>query len=85
VPSTLAQVLPQFASADTRLGEFHAQTFGAKFGAKLGDNSELNLRMEYYDQQGNGSPASAIGQLRQQNLFPGLKAATVLLGYTYAF
>jgi len=34
------------------------------------ETSELNLRVEYYDEHGNGSPAGAIGQLQQQNLFP---------------
>lgn len=44
----------------------------------------VNLRVECYDPHGNGSPAGAIGQLRQQNLFPDLQAYTVLLGYTYS-
>jgi len=77
--------LPQYASADTRLAKFHAQTYGVKFGMPFSENTELNLRVEYYDQQGNGSPAGAIGQLQQQNLFPDLKAYTLLLGYTFAF
>lgn len=76
---------PEFASSDTRLANFHAQTYGMKFGMPLNEGSEVNLRVEYYDQHGNGSPAGAIGQLRQQNLFPDLKAYTVLLGYTYSF
>jgi hypothetical protein len=77
--------IPQFASADTRLGQFHAQTDGLKFGMRLDEDTEFNVRVEYYDQRGNGSPSYAIGQLRQQNLFPDLKAFTVLLGYSYAF
>ena len=79
------EAVPQYASADTRLAKFHAQTYGMKFGVALNEISELNLRLEYYDQHGNGSPAGAIGQLQQQNLFPDLKAYTVLLGYTFAF
>jgi len=77
--------IPQYASADTRLAKFNAQTYGAKVGIALTETSELNLRTEYYDQHGNGSPAGAIGQLRQQNLFPDLKAYTVLFGYTISF
>lgn len=77
--------IPQYASADTRLAKFHAQTYGVKFGIPFNETSELNLRIEYYDQHGNGSPAGAIGQLQQQNLFPDLKAYTLLLGYTFAF
>jgi len=79
------EAMPQYASADTRLAAFHAQTYGAKFGVRLDDNAELNVRVEYYDQHGNGSPANAIGQLRQQDLFPDLKAYTVLLGFTIGF
>ena len=45
----------------------------------------LYLRVEYHDQHGNGSPAGAIEQLQQQNLFPDLKAYTLLLGYAFAF
>jgi hypothetical protein len=77
--------VPAYASADTRLAKFHAQTYGMKFGVPFDATSELYARIEYYDQHGNGSPAGAIGQLQQQNLFPDLKAYTLLLGYTYAF
>jgi hypothetical protein len=79
------ETIPQYASADTRLAKFHAQTYGVKFGIPFDDTSELNVRIEYYDQHGNGSPGGAIGQLQQQNLFPDLKAYTLLLGYTFAF
>ncbi len=77
--------IPEYTSADTRLAKFHAQTYGVKFGIPFNETSELNLRVEYYDQHGNGSPAGAIGQLQQQNLFPDLKAYTLLVGYTFAF
>jgi hypothetical protein len=79
------QPLPEYASADTRLAKSQAETYGAKIGLRLDEGSELNLRIEYYDQHGNGSPTDAIGQLRQQNLFPDLKAYTLLLGYSVAF
>jgi Protein of unknown function (DUF3570) len=77
--------LPEYASADTRLAAFQAHTFGLKFGLPLNEGSEFNIRLEYYGQHGNGSPSYAIGQLRQQNLFPNLTAVTVLFGYSYAF
>jgi hypothetical protein len=76
---------PQYASADTRLADFRALTYGMKFGVKLDEGSELNFRAEYYDQHGNGHPADAIGQLRQQDLFPDLKAFTLIVGYSFAF
>jgi hypothetical protein len=79
------QAMPEYASADTRLAKFNALTYGLKVGLPMEQGSEFNIRVEYYDQRGNGSPAFAIGQLRQQNLFPALTAVTVLLGYSYAF
>jgi hypothetical protein len=79
------EAIPEYASADTRLAKFHAQTYGLKFGMPVDETSEVNVRIEYYDQHGNGSPAGAIGQLQQQNLFPDLKAYTLLFGFTYAF
>ncbi len=79
------EAIPEYASADTRLAKFHAQTYGLKLGMPVDETSEVNVRIEYYDQHGNGSPAGAIGQLQQQNLFPDLKAYTLLLGFTYAF
>jgi hypothetical protein len=79
------EAMPEFASADTRLAKFHALTYGLKLGIPIDESSELSLRAEYYDQHGNGSPAGAIGQLQQQNLFPDLKAYTLLLGYSFGF
>ena len=79
------QATPAYASADTRLAAFRAITYGMKFGVRLDEGSELSLRAEYYDQHGNGHPGDAIGQLRQQDLFPDLKAFTLLLGYSFAF
>jgi hypothetical protein len=79
------EALPQFASSDTRLGEFHAWTYGLTFGVPLDNGSEFNVRFEQYSQNGNQHPADAIGQLQQQDLFPTLKGMTVLLGYKIAF
>jgi Protein of unknown function (DUF3570) len=77
--------LPQYATADTRLARFQAYTYGMKFGMHLNEGSEFNVRVGYYQQRGNGSPSYAIGQLRQQNLFPNLDAVVVTFGYSYAF
>jgi hypothetical protein len=82
------QPLPQYASADARLAQFQATTYGLKLGVPWdedGEGGELSVRIEYYHQQGNGSPSHAIGQLRQQNLYPALNVFTVLFGYNYRF
>ena len=77
--------LPTYATSDTRLGALTATTFAAKFGFILSKRTELYVRAEYYSQTGNGHPADAIGQLKQQNLFAGSKAMVAFLGYKWDF
>jgi hypothetical protein len=79
------QPLPAYASSDTRLENFTSLTYGMKVGFKLTGRTELYLRGGYYQQTGDGHPADAFGQLSQQNLFAGSKAAFVFLGYTWDF
>jgi hypothetical protein len=79
------QALPVYASSDIRLGAFTGTTVGAKVGFQVGGSSEVYIQGAYYQQTGNGHPADAVGQLRQQNLFSGTKAAIVFLGYTWDF
>jgi hypothetical protein len=77
--------VPAFASSDTRLSRFDALTYGVKIGFRLSGRSELYLRGDYYTQTGNGHPADAIGQLRNQDLFAGTKAAIIQVGYQWKF
>lgn len=77
--------LPAYASSDSRLGAFHSMTYGTKLGLDVSPRSEFYVKAEYYGQYGNGHPADAVGQLKQQNLFAGIKAAVVFMGYTYDF
>ncbi len=79
------QSLPAFASSDARLENFHALTYGAKIGFRLSGRSEIFVRGEYYAQAGTDHPADAIGQLRQQDLFPETKAVYGFLGYQWKF
>lgn len=79
------QALPQYASADWRLGQFTGMTYGAKIGFALTPKFEIYLRGEYYQQTGNGHPSNAVGQLKQQNLFGGVDAAYALFGFSWNF
>lgn len=79
------QALPEFGSADPRLGQFDATTFGIKYGKQLSNDREFSVRVEQYAQTGNGSPSEAIGQLKSQNLFPDLNALVVQFGYSFKF
>lgn len=79
------QPLPAYASSDTRLEKFTSLTYGVKFGFQLTGRTEFYIRGGYYQQTGDGHPADAFGQLSQQNLFAGSKAAFVFIGYNWDF
>ena len=79
------QPLPSYASSDMRLDRFHALTLGMKVGFKMNGRSEIYIQGDYYQQAGNSHPVDAIGQLKQQNLFTGTKAAFVTVGYKWDF
>lgn len=76
-----------YASSDARLGAFHAVTFGLKYGAKFEDledhtSSEFSVRVEYY-QQTPDHLLAAPGALQGLDLYPGLKAILVQVGYKF--
>lgn len=76
-----------FESADSRLGAFHALTYGVKYAHKfpgLGDRaeSEFSVRAEYYQQTVDQQVTVPAG-LQGLDLFPGLKAVLVQLGYSF--
>ncbi|MGD8884592.1 MAG: DUF3570 domain-containing protein [Gammaproteobacteria bacterium] len=77
--------LPQYASADYRLGDMTTTTFGLLYGAELGKNSEFTFRAEYMKQSNQGYPADAIGKLRDYNLSPDVKAIILQASYNVKF
>ncbi len=75
--------LPEFSSADYRLGEMDATTVGVKFGKDIGEQQSWSLRIELYQQTGDGSPSEAFGQLARQDLFPDIEATIVQFNYSF--
>jgi hypothetical protein len=76
-----------FESADSRLGAFHALTYGVKYAHKLPGlgsraESEFSVRAEYYQQTFNVRVPVPAG-LQGLDLYPGLKAVLVQLGYRF--
>jgi hypothetical protein len=78
------------ASADFRLDAFHALTYGLKYGHRLGNgsgsfgrpDSELNIRLEYYEQTFH-SPGAEPPTLSGLDVYPQLKALLLQVGMTY--
>jgi len=79
------QDLPKYASADYRLGEMTTKTVGLQYGVQLNAASDFSLRLESIIQSGNGHPDSAVGNLRNYNLFPGLDAFAVQASFKFRF
>jgi hypothetical protein len=75
------------ASADTRLGVFHALTYGLKYALKLGDQvegtgGELSFRVEAY-QQIIDHRAPAPSALQGLDLYPNLQAVLFQVGVSF--
>jgi hypothetical protein len=75
--------LPTFASADYRLGEMTALTFGLKYGQKLHNGHEWGVRLEYYQQSPKNSGFDAPGALQDVDLYPSVKAVIAQLSYSF--
>jgi hypothetical protein len=77
------ETVPEHVSADYRLGEMDAQTVGVKFGKTDRFDNDWSMRIEQYVQSGDGSPNEAIGQLKNQDLFPHLEATIIQVNYSF--
>lgn len=77
--------LPDYASADFRLGKFDATTFGVKFGHHLSSGNEWNVRLEYYQQSGSIERSQLIGNQFNREQNPDLKAVIAQVGYRFGW
>jgi len=76
-----------YASADARLGAFHALTYGLKYAFKLDEaldqpGSEFSIRLEYYQQTFFDKLPAPVA-LQGLNLYPGLRAILLQFGFSY--
>lgn len=75
--------LPEYASADHRLGDFDAITAGLKYGWKTGGGNDMNVRLEFYRQSSNVSPSELIGNQVGRDNTPDLNAIIFQFGYKF--
>jgi hypothetical protein len=76
-----------FQASDSRLGAFHAFTYGVKYAYKLSSDagltgSEFSVRLEYYQQIQDHRLAAPV-MLQNLDLYPGLKAILVQFGWRF--
>lgn len=72
-------------TADYRLAEFDAMTIGAKFGHTFENDSKLEVRLEYYSQNGDDNPIDAIGVQRGLDLFADVNAVILQFNYSISW
>lgn len=75
--------LPDFASADYRLGEFDAITVGMKYGWKTESGNEWSARLEYYMADGSVPGDLLIGNQGGLEIYPDLDA--IIAQFSYRF
>jgi hypothetical protein len=75
--------LPEYASADYRLGEFDAITAGLKYGWHTRGGNEMSVRAEFYQQSGSVASDRLIGNQVDQDNYPDLNAIIVQFGYKF--
>jgi hypothetical protein len=76
-------VLPRYASADFRLGDFDATTVGVKYGHATASGNEWSIRAEYYRQTGTVPREQIIGNQAGREQYPDLSAVIVQFGYRF--
>ncbi len=75
----------EYASADYRLGDLTTSTIGLQYGFAVTNKSGFTIRAEYMLQSGDSSPDIAVGDLKNQDLFPDITAFIVQAGYSLKF
>jgi len=76
---------PAYVSSDSRLGRFHAWTFGLKAGAHITRSLELYGAAERYVQEGQRFDRKAPGVLAHTDLFSGSRSVSLISGVRFTF
>lgn len=77
--------LPDFASADYRLGNFDAITAGLKYGWKTSGRNDMSVRLEWYQQSGTVASDQLIGNQVGRDNYPDLNAIIGQFSYRFGY
>lgn len=78
-----ANALPEYASADYRIGELDSYTVGVKYGMPMGNGNNLAFRLEYYHQTPKSNGTEEFGGLKGVELYEEVDA--IIAQVTYSF
>jgi hypothetical protein len=75
--------VPEFITADYRLGDMQSLTFGIKYSQMLANDNKIEFRLELLSQSNDPSPGSKIGAQVNRQLILDTEAS--ILQFTYSF
>lgn len=75
--------LPEYASADYRIGQMQAYTLGLKYAWQPQEDQEYAVRFEYYHQVPESTGIDAPGQLNDLELYPTVDAIVMQFNYSF--
>ncbi len=76
-------VLPEFASADYRIGEMDTYTLGIKYGMPMKSGEKLAFRLEYYNQKPKSAGFTQPGVLAEQQIYESIDAIIAQVSYSF--
>jgi Protein of unknown function (DUF3570) len=83
--SLLQGDVPTHATADTRLGQFHAWTYALKVNRRTAGGHDVGVRVGAYVQAGESHPSDAIGSQVGLDLFPKVTAIISQVSTSFEF
>ncbi len=81
---TNTTALPEFASADYRIGKMSAYTVGLKYGFQLSNEDKVEIRFEYYKQTPEqANQPQGVSGLSELELYPEVDALILQVNYFF--
>jgi hypothetical protein len=77
--------IPEYASADYRLSEMTAITYGLKYSKTMRSGRSFSVRLEHYKKLKNKSPPGAPEAVAGLDLYPSVDAIILQAGFSLGF
>jgi len=75
--------VPQFISADYRIGDMSSITLGLKYGFEVNEDQRAEVRLEYYRQTPKSVSSERVSGLDNLDLYPELDAIYLQVNYYF--
>lgn len=75
--------LPNYMSADYRVGKMNGITLGVKYGIPMKNNTELSFRLEFFQQSSKSNGDELPRVLNDLDLYPSVDAIIAQVNYSF--